>query len=133
MTRSLTAAIALLVACASVKNPIVAEPDLAFSLPLGGTATLAGSAHRITFLQVREDSRCPTSVVCVWEGDAKIEVTVSRNGGTGESATLGLKPPNNEARLGDLVVRFVGLAPYPANPEPNTPRQYVAELLIKRL
>jgi hypothetical protein len=30
-------------------------------------------------------------------------------------------------------VRFVGLAPYPGTFDPNTPRPYVAELVIRRL
>lgn len=119
-------------ACASVENVIVAEPGVTFSLPIGKTAAVAGSTTRITFREVTEDSRCPSNAVCVWEGAAKIAVTVSRNGGPGETAILSLKEPNNEARLADLVVRFVALAPYPATTDP-TPRKYVAELAIRKL
>jgi hypothetical protein len=132
MIRVLLAALLAAIACASVENVIVAEPGVAFSLPVGKTATVAGSVNRITFTQVREDSRCPTNVVCVWEGDAKIEVSVSRNGAPAETAILSLGPQNNEAQLGDLAVRFVGLAPAPVTPEP-APRRYVAELLIRKL
>lgn len=132
MTRFRFAVLLAFTACASVENVITAEPGVAFSLPLGKTATVAGSVNRITFAQVREDSRCPTNVVCVWEGDAKIEVTVSRNGAPAESAVLSLGPQNNEAQLGDLAVRFVGLAPAPVTPEP-APRRYVAELVIRKL
>ena len=120
-------------ACASVENVIIAEPDVAFSLPVGKTAGVSGSPTRITFKQVRDDSRCPTSVVCVWEGDARIEVTVSREGSPSETAVLSLSSPGNEAQIGGLSVRFVSLAPYPATPEPSAPRQYVAELVIRRL
>jgi len=132
MIRLLLAALLASIACASVENVIVAEPGVAFSLPVGKTATVSGSVNRITFTQVREDSRCPTNVVCVWEGDAKIEVSVSRNGTQAETAILSLGPQNNEAQLGDLAVRFVGLAPAPVTPEP-APRRYVAELLIRKL
>jgi len=119
--------------CASVENVIIAEPDVAFSLPVGKTAGVAGSPTRVTFRQVRDDSRCPTSVVCVWEGDARIELTVSREGSQSETAVLSLSSPGNEAQAGGLSVRFVGLAPYPATPQPSTPRQYIAELVIRRL
>lgn len=119
-------------ACAST-DIIVAEPGVAFSLPVGKTAVLEGSESRITFRQVREDSRCPMNVLCVWEGDAKIEIVVSREQRPEESKVLSLAQPNNEAQIGDLVVRFVGLSPYPATPEPNTPRLYVAELVIRTL
>src|SRR5687768_1908233 len=126
------AALVACLSCASVENVITAEPGVAFSLPMGKTATVSGSVNRITFTQVREDSRCPTNVVCVWEGDAKIEVSVSRNGAPAETAILSLGPQNNEAQLGDLAVRFVGLAPAPVTPDP-APRRYVAELLIRKL
>src|SRR5687767_15795582 len=126
------AVLVTLPACASVDSIIIAEPDVAFSLPVGKTAGVAGSTTRLTFRQVREDSRCPTNVVCVWEGDAKIEVSVSRNGTQAETAILSLGPQNNEAQLGDLAVRFVGLAPAPVTPEP-APRRYVAELLIRKV
>lgn len=132
MIRLSIAALFASTACASVETVIIAEPGVAFSLPVGKTAAVAGSVNRITFTQVREDSRCPTNVVCVWEGDAKIEITVSRNGAPAETAILSLGPNKNEAQLGDVAVRFVGLAPAPVNPEP-APRRYVAELVIRKL
>ncbi len=133
--RFTAAAFSLLIfqACASVENVITAEPDVAFSLPVGRTAVVNGSPTRITFNQVRDDSRCPKSVVCVWEGDARIELTVSRKGSPSETAVLSLSSPGNEAQAGGLSVRFVALAPYPATPEPSAPRQYVAELVIRKL
>ena len=117
--------------CTSVEKVIVAEPDVPFTLPIGKTATVPGSPNRIAFTRVTEDSRCPTNVVCVWEGEAKIEVAISRNGAPANTAILTLRPPTNEAQLGDLVVRFVGLAPAPVSPEP-APRKYVAELVIRK-
>jgi hypothetical protein len=131
LTAALTAFLAL-TACASVDSIIIAEPDVAFSLPVGKTAGIAGSTTRLTFRQVREDSRCPASVACVWEGDAKIELLPVRDGTVGQGVVLSLHTPN-EAQVGDLLVRFVGLAPYPATPDPSSPRQYVAELVVRKL
>jgi hypothetical protein len=122
-------------ACASVDSVVVAEPGMAFSLPVGKTAALGGNGggSRITFRKVTEDSRCPINAVCVWEGDAQIEVTVSRDGAAAETRVLSLSQPNNEARIGDLFVRFVSLAPHPETPEPNRPRAYIAQLVVRRL
>jgi hypothetical protein len=131
LTAALSALLAL-PACASVDSIIIVEPDVAFSLPLGKTAGVAGSTTRLTFRQVSEDSRCPTNVVCVWEGDAKIELLPVRDGTVGQRVILSLHTPN-EAQVGDLFVRFVGLTPYPATPDPSSTRQYVAELVIRRL
>ena len=35
---------------------------------------------KITFVELVEDSRCPVDVECVWAGNAKIKVRVTRNG-----------------------------------------------------
>ena len=111
---------------------IVAEPNGVLSLPLGQTATVAGSQYRVTFRQVTEDSRCPINAVCVWEGRARIEIAVSTEGGPTQTAILSLTPPDkNEVRIGDLLVKLVGLAPAPETPQP--PRNYVAELVITKL
>src|SRR5438309_1746913 len=51
--------------CATMET-VAAEPGVAFDLPLGKTALLAGGTARITFNQVTEDSRCPMDAVCLW-------------------------------------------------------------------
>jgi hypothetical protein len=119
--------------CATMEPTIPAEPGVAFELPFGKTAALNGNATRITFKQVKEDSRCPTDVTCVWAGDARIELTISRNGSSDDTKTLSLSPANSEARSGDLQIRFVGLRPVPRQADGNGPRAYVAQLVVNRI
>jgi hypothetical protein len=128
---SACAIVAALSGCASMEPTVPAEPGVAFSLPVGKTAAINGSGTRIMFRQVREDSRCPTDVTCVWAGDAKIEVTVLRNGSPDDTKVLGLNPPNNETTSGDLQIRFVGLIPVPRQSD-KSPRAYVAQLIVNR-
>jgi hypothetical protein len=111
---------------------VVAEPGVQFSLPLGKTASINGNGTKITFKQVKADSRCPTDVMCVWEGDAQIEVTVSRPGSPDDTRILSLHTPN-EMTSGDLRIRFVGLTPVPRQADGNAPRAYVAQLLANRI
>jgi len=125
-------AVAAVSACATVEPVVVAEPGVAFSLPIGKTATINGDGTKITFRQVPEDSRCATDVTCVWEGDAKIEVTISRTGSPDETAILSLHAPNGEKSSGNLLIRFVGLTPVPRQADGNAPRAYVAELVVNR-
>jgi hypothetical protein len=40
---------------------------------------VARGAIRIKFVDLIEDSRCPTDTQCVWAGNAKIKVELSRN------------------------------------------------------
>jgi len=118
--------------CATVDTAVVAEPGSEFALALGKTATITGTAARMTFRQVSDDSRCPVDVQCVWAGDAKIELTISRAGSADDAKVLSLTPPNNETTSGDLRIRFVGLAPAPRSTEDRTQRKYVAHLVVNR-
>lgn len=118
-------------ACASVETTVVAEPGQSFALPLGQTAAIKGTDLRLTFKDVRTDSRCPVDVQCVWAGEAKIGVVIS-NGTPEETRVLSLAPPGNEATVGSLRIRFVGLAPAPRQADAGTNRAYVAQLVIDR-
>ncbi|WP_116693942.1 hypothetical protein [Marixanthomonas spongiae] len=53
-------------------------PKIAIKVPLGETVEIDG--HSVTFSEVVEDSRCPTSVTCVWQGRVKIKVKVEKKG-----------------------------------------------------
>jgi hypothetical protein len=127
------AIIAALSSCAAMEPTVAAEPGVAFSLPIGKAAAINGSGTRLTFRLVREDSRCPTDVTCIWAGDAKIDVTISRNGSSDDTRVLSLTPPNNEVSSGDLQIRFVGLTPIPRQADGNAPRAYVAQLVVNRI
>jgi hypothetical protein len=123
------AAILTLANCAGVDTAVVASPGVEFNLAVGKTATLSGSDYRITFNRVTDDSRCPVDVQCVWAGDARIELTVSRNSAPGDTRAISLTSPNNEVTVGDLRIRFVSLAPTPRQSEPPASRAYIARLL----
>src|SRR4051812_9080728 len=71
---------AIAAGCATVEPPVVAGPGAAFSLPVGKTATVSGTGVRIPFNRVTTDSRCPIDVVCVWAGEARIELAIEQGG-----------------------------------------------------
>ena len=127
---AIAAIVAIAAGCASVETPVVADPGVAFTLPLGKTAAVSGNGTRITFNRVTDDSRCPVDVVCVWAGDAKLELTISRNSAPAETRVVSITPPNNELVSGDLRIRLVGLAPAPRQSEPSAGRAYVAQLVV---
>lgn len=63
--------------CTPVTNgTITATPSTDFDLAMGASAIIEGSPLRIHFDSVPEDSRCPINVVCVWEGNATVRLSL---------------------------------------------------------
>ncbi|MGI0057365.1 MAG: hypothetical protein ACREAK_08340, partial [Nitrosarchaeum sp.] len=53
--------------------------DVPFSLRIGESANM-DSTLDFTFLNVTEDSRCPTDVTCIWEGSVSVKINLIKNG-----------------------------------------------------
>jgi hypothetical protein len=118
--------------CTAVQTAAVVEPGASFTLAPGQAATVKGTNTRITFNRVREDSRCPVDVTCIWAGEAKIEIVISRSGAE-DVRILSITPPNNEAAVGNLRIRFVSLAPVPRQADANVPRKYLAGFVVDQI
>lgn len=110
---------------ARVRTPDAGEP---FRLALGESVEREG--HEISFVEVVEDSRCPTGVQCAWAGTAKIRVSIDGNPFVLTLPHTGGR--DGEAQMiewGDVQVVFVGLEPYPGNSVAEGP---AGALLITR-
>lgn len=59
-----------------------ARLDEDFALHVGETAMLTDSPDQfgITFYNVKQDSRCPQGVTCVWAGEVRVEITFQEHG-----------------------------------------------------
>lgn len=58
------------------------QPELV-RLHQGQTATFGPT--RLTFTSLTQDSRCPVDAVCVWQGEARLDLTVGPvDGGAGD-------------------------------------------------
>lgn len=93
------------------------------SLRLAPGEAAEREGHRVAFVRVVEDSRCPVGVQCVWEGRAQIEVEVD-----GRPFVLTLpRPgaPDDEAQTAEwegVQVTFLDLLPYPGSEGPEAAR-----------
>jgi hypothetical protein len=122
--------LAVAAGCATVDTAVVANPGVTFALPLGKMATVSSNGARITFNKVADDSRCPIDVVCVWAGDAKIQLLIAQNGLPADNRVVSLTAPDNEIVSNGLRIRLVALAPAPKQSEPSASRAYVAQLVV---
>ncbi|MBW3660910.1 MAG: hypothetical protein KY397_04675 [Gemmatimonadetes bacterium] len=103
-----------------------------FELAVGQRARIGESGLVIGFRGVREDSRCPVDVDCVWSGDGAVALGVSIGRSATRTVTLHTDLEPRAAAVGDLVVRLVALAPEPVSTRRIDPGEYVATLVVER-
>jgi len=112
------------------------------SIPAGGATIVlqvespkqVDTDLRVSFAQVVEDSRCPASVVCVWQGNGAIRLDVT-TGGSPQSITLntagGTAFPG-ETSAGGYTFTLVELDPQRKTPDPVPAQQYRATIRVTR-
>ena len=104
-----------------------------FTLKVGQSASSSDSGLKITFASVKEESRCPKGVTCVWAGNAKILIKISKD--DSEPTTLELNTnirPKRASYLG-YELSLEKLDPYPEANEQPKPFAYEATLILRKL
>ncbi|MDR6299890.1 hypothetical protein [Mesonia maritima] len=77
----------------------------------------------LNFEKVVEDSRCPSDVTCVWQGEAKIKMSLDKNEELVEEKIIVLTNPEGEGAtftLGKETFKIYGLKPYPTTALKNS-------------
>jgi hypothetical protein len=105
--------------------------DEPFLVRVGQSAEIAGADLRIRFDRVGEDSRCPSDVVCVWGGNARVQLTVEADG---EVEALEL---NSGMDPRSTVLKGFRLSLEAVEPEARTtitidPAEYLVSLRVTR-
>jgi hypothetical protein len=98
------------------------------TLSVGETARFHGGQFAVTFRRVSQDSRCPSTVVCVWAGDGAVQLWMKR-GWQSASATVHTLEEPKTAELDGYTVRLIELQPYPAS-SPIDPAAYFVTLRV---
>ena len=99
---------------------------------VGGTVPLPGTSVTVTFVRVRDDSRCPTGVTCVWEGDAVVELRV-QNRAEERTLELHVNPRfTRQASALGVTIDLERLDPYPGADKPIAPKAYRLTLNIAK-
>ena len=93
--------------------------------------TTAGGL-KIAFVELVEDSRCPADVDCVWAGNAKIKVRVTKNGKSKildlEMVTKGTSP-----NYGSYLIKLKALTPELRSNVRINRNAYVATIEVKKV
>jgi hypothetical protein len=83
---------------------------------------------------VLSDSRCPSDVVCIWEGNAAVRFLLVNDG---KETKFVLNTHGGVNFISDTIIdkysiQLVNLKPYPISTKVISNDEYVAELLIKK-
>ena len=68
---------------------------------------------RIKFVELVEDSRCPTDTNCVWAGNAKIKIRVRSSRGQARTLTLNSTLQPQTVSYAGYEFKLTGLTPQP--------------------
>jgi len=124
-----TGMIALLLLASGVD--IFAKHEQKVKVQVGKTATESHSKIRVEFVELIEDSRCPTDTNCVWAGNAKIKIRVTK-GGKSQMIELNSGVANKGNSFAVYEFKIVGLTPEPRSNIRINRNGYVAVISMTR-
>jgi hypothetical protein len=117
------------ISCASKK--IEASFGKEFTLPLGKTAAVGDGNLTFKFVEVLEDSRCPSGVECIQAGQARCRMLIKYHGATSDVVFVqggGNVPSFGELNSYDVMYK---LEPYPEVGKEITESDYQLKITVK--
>ena len=131
----ITIAIILPHAFADTKESVPSIKGAQFQLKVNQTTSLESDSIKVKFLNVTADSRCPSDVTCVWQGEIKIFVNIFKNNqALGDfSLTSRAGDKNLATQVFDgYSIQVVKVEPYPTSGKKISLSDYVATFVISK-
>jgi len=117
----------------SLEPSIQSNLDSEFLLQINQSAEIKSEDITVTFLNVTSESRCPSDVTCIWQGQAGIEINVQKGD---EDSVVNLSiggDSNPEESIFDMyLIQLVDLSPYPISTKNIQPEEYTATIKISK-
>lgn len=126
-----------LLACGSPSEPDLApDPTVVpattdMTLRAGEELAVGGSVVKIVFARVLEDSRCPVDVVCVWEGNAVVELGIRMGMGPTFPLQLNSSLEPQAAEWSGVRVTLLEVQPAPRAAVPIRPEDYSVKIRVE--
>lgn len=109
---------------------LTAPLDTEFTLRKDQTAWIHGEELRVTFDEMKGDSRCPRNTQCVQAGEAKLEIRLHKSRKQPKMFTLSTVEPR-VARYREYEVELAGLEPLP-DAGAESPPEYHVLLVVRK-
>jgi len=128
------------IGCGSSTGPELDDPlqtvlsaPQELTLGYGEEKSVGGSVLRVAFVRVVEDSRCPVDVVCVWAGNALVELGIRMGMGPTFPLQINTTLEPRFADWNDVRVTIVELLPQPREGDPPRPESYTVKIRLERI
>ncbi len=108
----------------------VVDAPVELTLRVGEEKPVAGSVIRLSFMQVVNDSRCPIDAICVWEGNAAVEVGITVGTGPTVPFRINTSLDPTVARVGSVYITILELTPAPQSGVTTDPADYALKLRV---
>lgn len=106
-----------------------------FYLKYGNTAYLPSENIEIKFSKVIQDSRCPSNVTCIWQGQVIIELDIIKNGKQVSTLMLTLIPGSDALPIQFLdkyTVTLKEVSPYPQSEQMIALKDYIVKIVVSK-
>jgi hypothetical protein len=103
-----------------------------FDVKAGNRVVIQNEGLNISFLTVSEDSRCPENAKCVWSGNAKVVLRLSKAGQRAATINLntGLDPKNISYQGYDI--KLIDVSPHRKTDAAISKGDYAVTLLVTK-
>jgi hypothetical protein len=95
-------------------------------IKMGSTSNLAEEKIKIKLVEVLEDSRCPKGARCIWAGNAKVKLELTKN----ETRTVELNTALDPKTISysGYDIKILSLTPYPDTSKNTNKSEYEVTL-----
>ena len=101
------------------------------TLRVGEEKAVSKSVVRLAFGLVVEDSRCPIDAVCVWQGNAMVELGIRAGMGPTQPIRLNTTLEPRSTVWNGIRISLLELQPAPRAAEPTKPDAYQVKVRLE--
>ena len=117
-----------------LENSIPVKLASPFPLRVNQIAVIESENLKLKLLAVKNDSRCPSGVQCIWPGLVEIVITVTRDNQDTELILINQEGDADSASqtFDDYLIKLIEVTPYPQKNQTIEIEDYNATLVISR-
>ncbi len=107
-----------------------------FNIPFAGTNHTPDDEVTVNFFEVVSDSRCPSDVTCVWEGESSVKLNLKIGAESEDlilSTHLKMGQGPQKDTIGGYIISLLEVTPYPISTVDVPEEDYEIRLQIDEL